>query len=123
MIIHLILNEIKLILKKCISDNYKDETFFRKLKSYKVKNGQIFIKNKRVKLFTVSGSREIISFITHLLESSQYPKEDRGNLHTNILVTSCEDDTKVRTNYSRVQNPCDQLIYSVTLFNFSPKTI
>ena len=75
-----------------------------------------------IKLFTVSGSREIISFITHLLESSQYPKEDRGNLHTNILGTSCEGDTKVRTNYSRVQNPCDQL-YSATLFNFSPKTI
>ena len=47
MIIHLILNEIKLILKKGISDNNKDETFFRKLKSYKVKTGQIFIKNKR----------------------------------------------------------------------------
>ena len=75
MIIHLILNEIKLVLKNGISDNYKDETFFRKLKSYKVKTGKIFIKNKRIKLFTVSGSRKNISFITHLLESSQYPEE------------------------------------------------
>jgi len=44
MIIHLILNEIKLILKKGISDNNKDETFFRKLESYKVKTGQILLK-------------------------------------------------------------------------------